>query len=154
NLNATHEPRIVEVFIAVATESLSPAQGSERIRALKIQAERDKEILFEEVRQAEYPDRPTRKRCIFLFDPQDPMVYATRMKFSLLEVAVGESEPWAGAPLHRPDAGPLDCTARTRSEQQECARQYWRGDMTSGAVPEILLEGPFRITRMVRPPGP
>src|SRR5260370_25936751 len=150
-ISAALEPRIVDVFIAVATESISPALGLERIRQLKVQAEIDKEILFEEVRVAEYPDLPTRKRCIFLFDPQDPMAYALRMKFSLLERVVVEVDPLAGARVHRGDAALLNCTARAPGDQRDYARRYWRGEMTSEAVPAGLLEGPFRITLIVRP---
>jgi hypothetical protein len=147
------EPAFVDLLSDVASGQLTAEEARAKLRSLKVQAEVSKEAVFEQVRAAEFAGRPSRKRCMFLFSPQDPLAYAARMHFSLASRSVLDIEPLDGAAVHRADAGLLTCTGRPPEVQREFARRYWKGETTESPLEEILLEGPFRIVRVVRSAG-
>jgi hypothetical protein len=131
------------------------AQGEnavlELLLRLKAEAERDKELLFEEIRVAEFPNLPSRRRAIFLFVIDlDPECYMRSMNFSTHDRYILEVEPLAGSRVHRADSRLLNCNLRPRPDKEHSARQYWTGTLDVGNHVEVLLEGQYRITRIVQ----
>lgn len=119
----------------------------------KAEAEWGKELLFEDIRAAEFPLLPSRRRALFLFEiGQDPLQFMERMQFSHSDRFLVETEDLPGSRIHKADFRLLDCNVKPRNERIRCAREYWAGMPVSANDIEILLEGPFRIVRVDLPP--
>jgi len=114
-----------------------------------------KEYVFEEVRRTEFPEKPSRKRCMFLFDLDlDPLAYASRFgwdaeKMALLEVEIGRER----GRLHRGHLSALNVSTHRVPAYEDAARAFWGQEPAPGDEDsEILYEGAIRITRVLRQP--
>jgi hypothetical protein len=128
-----------------------PPELAELLQIGKYAGEILKEMVFERVRTSEFPNQPSRSRCMFLFDAElDPDEYAKRLgfeqaRYSLILVEVDEKV----SRLLRTDMGLLNCNNLKYYEQIGRAREYWRG-AGLGPGAEVLLEGEFKIVEVLR----
>jgi len=109
-----------------------------------------RELVFEAVRNAEFPALPSRSDCLFLY------CHAAAAHHQQLDVtgrALLEVEPADGARVFRADASWLDQTFLV-PELESMARRYWSGATAVDAKPEVLLTGEFRVVRVVEPARP
>lgn len=128
--------------------------GPDIAKALADQKRRvqvNKEETFENVRQAEYPDRPSRRSCMFAFLSKDPEAYMaafnwTKEQFHLVEIElVGPDTKHFAADhtiLNRD-------VMQTQHEIEEKARLYWNGTGLDNPNAEILVEGLFKVSRVI-----
>lgn len=98
-----------------------------------------KEQVFEQVRQARFPQRPSRIDCLFLFDDPNYAEMAATRWFAAETRLIVEARLVVGATTHRGDARWLDLAASQSPE--DCAVAYWQGELTPDAVPEIIVHG-------------
>lgn len=141
----------------------------------KAKMQHEKELIFERVRKADYPDKPSRKSCMFLCESEDQIkLYAKqfgfqRPPFTIFEIECQEIlEDLADDVLkrseipreifnemrqpnrHRVNPDFLACNVLTEVEIEEMARKYWRGEKTGGdALTEVLFRGFFKVTRLI-----
>ncbi|MBX3231455.1 MAG: hypothetical protein KIT84_10955 [Labilithrix sp.] len=121
-----------------------------------------KEYVFEEVRRSDFKAAPSRQRCLFAFPPQvlrEDEAVATLESMALVRSptvqAFWKKGVWkvlmelelAGGAVHIGDSKLLDCSHLTVEQIETEAGKYWRGE---GNTDELLYEGPFRVTRMVK----
>ncbi|MDE2888529.1 MAG: DUF2441 domain-containing protein [Gemmatimonadota bacterium] len=120
----------------------------------KYSAELLKEYIFEEIRASEFPQIPSRMRCLFLFEAEhdkDAEVYLQKMGYPLTGRSLIKVEPVDGkSATHRTDAKLLDVNLSRQPEVAAAARKYWKGTSDPVALPEVLLEGSFVISEIVR----
>ena len=120
----------------------------------KYSSELLKEYIFEEIRASEFPQVPSRMRCLFLFEAEhdkDAEVYLQKMGYSLTERSLIKVEPVNGkSATHRTDAKLLDVNLSKQPEVAAAARKYWQGTSDPVELPEVLLEGSFVISEIVR----
>jgi hypothetical protein len=119
------------------------------------------ENIFEDVRLEEYPELPSRKACLFLFDlALDPIKYAETMpgvfpeQLNLVEVEIIDTKP----NIVRVDKSLLTLRIEwgklmaTPSEIIADARMYWSGITWTNLDEEILFSGKYKYTRVICPP--
>lgn len=98
-----------------------------------------KEYVFEEVRSTEFPQRPSRRRAMYLFDASlDPHVYAEKLKLAthcLYEVKVLNGR------LHRASLKALDCNLQLHEDIVKHAQAYWAHVGSPAMETEVLFEG-------------
>lgn len=135
--------------IGVPGPSIGPF--SEVMLHAKYAQELLKEYIFEEVRKAEFTSAPSRKKCMFLFEPSpDPWLYLSKLGLMPTERRLIEVEPIAHQSSVMPvDSRHLDCNMEVYASIVEHARRYWSGSTTSNPTIEVLLEGCFTLTRII-----
>lgn len=111
----------------------------------------NKEETFETIRQAEFPDRPSRRSCMFAFLSNDPEGYMkafnwTKEQFHLVEIElVGPDTKHFAA-----DHTILNKDVmQTQPEIEGKARLYWHGTGLDNPNAEILVEGLFKVSRVI-----
>ena len=113
-----------------------------------------KEYIFEEVRASEFPQVPSRKRCMFLFEAEqdeDAEAYLQKMGFELKGKSLIKVEPIEdNSVTHRTDAKLLDVNLSKQPEIATAARKYWHGTNQPAELPEVLLEGLFIIREVIK----
>ena len=122
-------------------------------------ASREVENIFEEVRLAEFPESPSRKHCLFLFDLSlDPYSYAESMNFIPAERHLAELEIIDSHPkIARVNKSLLECRikdGKLNADREDIvgdARAYWSGVTQTSLDEEILFSGRYRYTRIIRP---
>jgi hypothetical protein len=113
------------------------------------------EVLYEEVRAAEFAERPSRLDCVFLLDAEESAEQwrrgARAGRGAILICDVESGEPFRAdmnqirlPDVHSPDVG--------RKEMEEAARAYWRGDLAPDARPEVLVSGRVVVLRQLAQP--
>lgn len=112
-----------------------------------------KEYVFEEIRAAEFPDKPSRRRCMFLLPPQaSPDEVAAFLKLDPSARWLIEIEVLEGA-THQADMKHLNCSGSDHSTMATSARAYWgQPGADDAADGEVLFCGRFRIESIVRSP--
>lgn len=109
----------------------------------------EKEVLFEDVREKNFGDLPSRMRSIFLIESnQNINEHMNAMEFDIIHRAVLEIQPLESSRLVKVDSSWLDCNLSF--SKIEYARKYWSSEINDPSKCEILLEGPYQITRRVR----
>lgn len=110
-----------------------------------------KDFIFEEVRVAEFPSAPSRKRCLFAFDVSDsPDDLARAINFKPENLNLIEIVPTDGAKVLRASLAELDCSSLPYDQVVEYARRYWRGVDKGSLKTEVLIEGEVQIARVIR----
>lgn len=110
-----------------------------------------RELIFEEVRNLNFPSLPSRKKCIYLFNYEDvPFTNLVQtlkrmnlIQGKLFEVHVDPNK----ACLHTADAVWLDGIFLKYEEMRERAQDYWLGKLTSDPKVEVLLEGEYIVAQ-------
>lgn len=96
-----------------------------------------KEKIWEDIRLSEYPNLPSRREALFLFETKDDLERASQ-------------KWWPGRPrrclqavvqqgfVHKADACLLDCF---EPEWPDKARAYWSGGRTADPLFEVVVQG-------------
>ena len=103
-----------------------------------LHGDRDKEAVFENVRNAEFPHRPSRIGAFFLFEDSNGVNSGKEWFKAEGRIAV-DVRATTSTQLHRADAVWLNCDAR---DYEEFAHRYWAGQMSEKPVIEIVTAGP------------
>ena len=120
---------------------------------MKYATELLKEYVFEEVRSAEFPRLPSRRRCMFLFaDCHSPSVYARLLGWPEGRHSVVRVRPRPQSVLHVADMRHLNCNTRDHEGLVSAARQYWSPADPLDINSEVLLEGEWELVEFT-PPG-
>jgi hypothetical protein len=98
----------------------------------------EKEQVWEAARVAVNAQAPTRLHAMFLIDDEAIAFRAMETWFAGQERHLLLARIDRRAKTHRADAKWLD---HGRSEWEESASCYWRGEMTADPMPEIIVEG-------------
>jgi hypothetical protein len=106
-----------------------------------------KEYVFEDIRINEFPNKPSRKKCIFLA-PQSLNLkhYAKKMNFGE-ELVYLEIQPLNDSKIHFANIGLLNCDTLAHEIKVKNAREYWQGNAEITDDTEVLYEGEFIITK-------
>lgn len=109
-----------------------------------------KEYIFDEIKGIDFPNLPSRKKCMFLFSPEkDPEEYLTRMDLAngrhLIEISTIEGK----SKIFSADYSILNCDLEDYKNVQEAATKYWQGISMDSETSEILFEGEYIIERFV-----
>ncbi len=135
----------------IVIDGINLRELSKYLKHLIYTSELLKEYIFEEVRVNKFSGLPSRKRCMFLFDPEiDYKEYAKVLEFSLqkynlIEIEVSEVK----SKLSRADMSLLNCNPSLYDEIVSKAEEYWKGTGKTGLNTEILFEGEFKIKRII-----
>lgn len=97
-----------------------------------------KERLWESIREADFPEVPTRQNGFFLFESGQAVQTAREEWFPHDPRPVVEVRIVTGSVVHRADARWLDAV---QADWNEASRRYWTGDMTDDPRVEIILKG-------------
>jgi hypothetical protein len=107
-----------------------------------------RELLWESVRLSEFPQEPSRQKCIWLAESiPDVMQWLRRMHVRPVQVV----EVRATGRRHIADQWQLVGGSEMLRVWYEKARAYWRGDRTPTPDLEILFEGRIEVVRIVDP---
>jgi hypothetical protein len=113
------------------------------------------EVVYEEIRAAEFPERPSRLDCVFLLDAEEGAEQFRRAvrngKGAILICDIEAGEPFRAdmnhicpADVHSPDVG--------REKMVEAARVYWSGELAADARTEVLVSGRVVVLRQLAQP--
>ena len=108
-----------------------------------------KEYIFEDIRINEFPDKPSRMKCIFLA-PQsvDLKEFAKMMNFGG-ELKYLEIQPLDDSKVHFANISLLNCDPLDHEVKINNAREYWNGNDEITKDTEVLYEGEFIITQVL-----
>jgi len=122
---------------------------SNELRKTKYNAELLKEYIFEDVRKAYYPQKPSRQKCLFLFPWEvEALDFAKKYRYDLVTRSLLELELLDMSSVHFADMTLLDCNVGSQQEKIEAARKYWEGTNKLDISTEILYTGKFKITKI------
>lgn len=111
------------------------------------------EYVFEAVRLRQYPDRPSRRTCIFagktLAGVEAWMKnFGACQRYQILEI-----KPETTALTFDGDANLVCYDAPPLTFIENCANHYWNGAKTQQFLEEVLIQGPARIVRVIESAG-
>lgn len=123
---------------------------TDEIQKSKYYSELLKEYIFEDIRICEFPDKPSRKKCMFLSPNEiDIKDYAKRLNFDVTSKTFLQIETLDETKLHFADLTLLNCNSKSHAEKLDFARQYWKGTDNRNFDTEVLLTGPFKISKII-----
>lgn len=97
-----------------------------------------REVIFEEIRVNEFPELPSRFRCIWLAEKKD-------IKMWLEKIHAGDNEIFkvsVSGKIHIANEKFLAWDTLSHNELRQKAREYWRGkELDDDSLKEILFEG-------------
>ena len=109
-----------------------------------------RELLWENVRLAEFPDAPSRQRCIWLVDSLTHVKsWIERLGFASGCYSVVRVRAH-GRALHV-DGNNLAGDSEPLPVWYEKARAYWRGEASANPIPEVLFEGRIEVEEIIDP---
>jgi hypothetical protein len=110
----------------------------------------EKEKVWEEARLTINPALPTRMHSFFLFDDETIANRANDSWFAGQNRLKVEARVTVGARTHRADGRWIEDSDAGRWRFN--AEQYWRGEMTSNPLAEIIVEGAIYFPGWKKPP--
>lgn len=109
-----------------------------------------RELVWENIRLKEFPDEPSRQRCIWLLENDD------QARAWLRTLAFPPNTHWVVKV--RASGRALRVDSRFLAEDSELlavwfdkARRYWRGEITDNPDPEVLFTGTLRVEEIINP---
>lgn len=131
-------------------KSFDFSEISQEIQKSKYYAELLKEYIFEEIRTSDFPDKPSRKKCMFLVPYEvDIYEYASNLQYDLSTRTLLEIETIDGGQIHFADLTLLNCNAHKHSDKVEAAKKYWLGTNNFDLNTEVLFTGQFMVTSII-----
>lgn len=112
-----------------------------------------REYLFESIRSREFTDKPSRLVSAFAFiDGRFAMAWQRSQTVENTYI-VSLSDPTR--PIHQGDMTWIDQLplCRTFEEVEDCARQYWKGEMRQSGVLEIVAPCDLIVEKRLPQPG-
>lgn len=144
----TSKDLFIELGIINSLESFSL-----EIQKSKYYAELLKEYIFEDVRINYYPQRPSRKNCMFLVPYSvDIITYSKNIELDLNNRTIIEIETMNSKKLHYANLSHLNCNSFKHTDKIEAAIQYWIGTDEVNINTEVLYTGSFKIKSIVASP--
>ena len=139
-------------------DNIRPKEVEEFLRSLSLELKYSsqllKEYIFEDIRASEFPQLPSRKRCMFLVEAEEAEDCLRKMGFegsSLCGYSLIKVEPIKGDSItHRTDAKLLDINLARQPDIADRARKYWNGTSDPIELSEVLLEGSFIIRKIIK----
>ncbi len=112
-----------------------------------------RETILEDIRQAEFPDKPSRLAAAYFFDTEEmAKVYGMADQLRYIAGILYEVELLnPSAPQHRTDWNALP---QSENPDADMARRYWQGyeySLVVGAIErvEVLSQTPMKIVREI-----
>lgn len=107
-----------------------------------------RELIWEDIRLTRFPDKPSRKKCIWLAEGEDNLNY-WRMKLGQAnELLVFRVEIEDGI-THDASDEHLMSDNIAYEEAIAMAERYWNGDISTPIAKEVLFEGRLRILEQI-----
>ena len=109
-----------------------------------------RELIWEEIREKEFPDAPSRQRCLWLIEDEASLNLWTK------KLATSQPSDWqtlrvaATGLAHIADATLLLGSSEALSTTRDKARSYWRGDMSPNPEREVIFEGEIQVVDVVQ----
>lgn len=103
-----------------------------------VNANSERERLWEEVRAAHFTDCPSRIKALFASVSKEDAEWAMREWFTEQDRIVVEMKAAVGAKVHVADTRLLDCA---EPQWREAAIRYWNGDRTDDPRLEVVIDG-------------
>jgi len=124
----------------------------EIIKSGKYASELLKEYIFEEVRQKDFPNLPSRKNCMFAL-PDNVNIEEVRARFGMSDQIHKTLLRIEGVPenhtVTRVDANFLNCNLSKQPQIKEYATKYWSGEEMENPLTELLLVGRYKILEIL-----
>ena len=98
----------------------------------------EKERIFEQTRQAEFPACPPRMKTLYVFDTLDLVERASEEWFQNERKIIHGCRVISGAVTHKADTVWLNST---EDQWLVNSRKYWNGTMSDNPFPEVLVHG-------------
>ena len=108
-----------------------------------------KELVWEDIRQVEFPCLPSRRKALFLFDELNVARLAQKVWFPNETRYLLKSRVVLRSLVHRADTRWLDTYEH---QWQSAARKYWAGVMTDDPFPEVIVHGMAYFPGWKEPP--
>ncbi len=119
---------------------------SNELQKSKYYAELLKEYIFEDVRRNEFPDKPSRKSCMFLMPVEiDPFEFGRLLNYDMTAKHIIQVDVLNNSKVHHADIKLLDCNTLTHSDKVDAARKYWGGTNKLDFDTEVLFVGDFKM---------
>jgi hypothetical protein len=113
-----------------------------------------REYNLELFRSAEFPDLPSRRKCLFLLNTKvDPTEFARSMQFDLTGISLLEVELLDDTPCHHIASINHLNGIPLGGDLVSCAggfRRYWLGTTIDDPTAEVLYEGAYKILSVVK----
>ena len=145
--DATTCSLFVKAFVNVGIDIKTAQEAAHLLPKTRYYMDSQKEYIFEEIRVTEFPDRPSRRNCMFLL-PYQADISGFIEKYKFYNRINLEIETEDGGLLHFADASLLDCDTKIFSKKQDAARQYWSGTDKRDINTEVLFRGNYKIIRI------
>ena len=113
-----------------------------------------REVVWEDIRKTEFPDRPSRQRCIWLIPNQNGLrFWLHQMGVNVRDIGWQVVRVRVQGRLHKANQNYLLRDTEPMPDTIEKARKYWRGDEVEGEAEteEILFEGRMRVEEIMPP---
>ena len=134
----------LDKFDAEARKSVEKEWMEQAAKAIKEMGKYIREVIFEEVRASEFPNRPSRKTCIWLTEKE-------HIKSWLKVVHSGKREVFevsVTGNIHVANEKYLGWDTLSHKELRDDAKKYWIGeDNESASLKEILFEGNMTVLK-------
>ncbi len=109
-----------------------------------------RELFWENIRLAEFPDAPSRQRCIWLIESLEHVsAWIMRLGFKPGDFQVVRVS--TQGQVVRTDGNNLAGDTQLLSVWTNLARAYWAGKKSSNPIPEVLFEGNLEVQAIVEP---
>lgn len=123
---------------------------SEELHKSKYYAELLKEYLFENIRIANFPNKPSRINCAFFIPIElDCEKYLKTLGLAYRNMRIWEVEIGQPMNLHFADLSLLDCNHFPHQDKIKAAKEYWGGTSKIDYNTEILYRGSFQFNRLL-----
>lgn len=107
-----------------------------------------RELIWESVRTSEFPELPSRQKCIWLTKGEDNLHYwIERLGRPAEQITVFKVLP--DGRMHTTSETHLSGDAESYLESVEKSRRYWRGEIDNPLHQEILFEGTMLVESKV-----
>jgi hypothetical protein len=143
--------RGIEVILKKIDTTVDLSFVAEELKKSRYYSELLKEYIFEDVRINEFPDKPSRKKSMFLSPNEiDVIEYAKGLGYKTETKFFYEIELIEKLNIHFADLSFLNCTTSSHEQKVDNARRYWEGTEKRDFNTEILFQGQFKILRTIK----
>lgn len=103
-----------------------------------------RELIWEDIRAARYPEKPSRKKCLWLAEGEDNLNYWLSKLGSANDLLVFRVEVDEGI-THDASDEHLMSDNMAYNEAIAMAECYWNGEISNPIAKEVLFEGRLRV---------
>ena len=99
---------------------------------------KEKENVFEEIRKADFPEKPSRMKALFVFESQKDAERAQMKWFANEDRKIHLAWIRKGAKIHVGDSNWLNCE---QNRWQKNAERYWKEEKSTDPFIELVVHG-------------